>query len=284
MKRYEYSLLRYCHSPKSGEIVNVGLILFIPDERALVGFITPRYARLKHVFPSLDGQKYRAIAHMTQNQINDLARRVRGGEQLELGAPTASDSLEPTTLMPLLELTLRNAAIRWSEVRGGLHADPLERYEELKRELVTGDEDTGDGRRSKVDVGRSVRAYVQNLPIVEDKLLFEVKFRRGDLSHEFQLGWVNGTQQFADSISFDYADRSSVWSTANQICGLLHNLDPEAKAFRFTAIVAPSSLHPDEYESAVRLVNNMKHTRAIVEEDHLDTLRQQFAQDGILRS
>ena len=46
MTPYNFALLRYMHSAVAGELVNIGVVMWVPQQNGVLHFISDRYSRL----------------------------------------------------------------------------------------------------------------------------------------------------------------------------------------------------------------------------------------------
>ena len=100
---YSFTVLRYVHDIATGEFLNVGVALLAPERRFVNVQCRNTFQRLKNVFPTLDGESFRAaMRHVThefarlhdqlrdQLPLRDLATGVMGYAHAVLGADDSS--------------------------------------------------------------------------------------------------------------------------------------------------------------------------------------------------
>ena len=50
MSKYQYVILRYVHNVSTEEFVNIGVVMWLPEERRLLHSISEKYSRLSCFF------------------------------------------------------------------------------------------------------------------------------------------------------------------------------------------------------------------------------------------
>src|SRR4051794_39758082 len=58
---YQFVLLRYMNNASAGELVNIGVVMWLPRQRRLVFWLNERYGRLSSFFQPFDGSSYRQM-------------------------------------------------------------------------------------------------------------------------------------------------------------------------------------------------------------------------------
>jgi hypothetical protein len=261
---YEYLIIRYVHNVSTEEFVNIGILLWAPQERRMYHQISERYSRLSMFFDGFNGYGYRAMIR----NLKGKCRSVEKNERLFRNVNNVDDIAE-------LIFSKNSSCFQWSEAISGITDDPALRVKAVFSDIVERHYDKQERRRrSENDIYRDVH-----------KLLFERLKKRGlqrrvqrdvevlgeHFGHKFKLGWQNGTRQFLEPISFDYThgaeliDKAYVWS--GRLADLGRNKD-----FKLTGIVAP----PQEkellrhYEEALAILRESQVVRHLIPEDQFE--------------
>jgi hypothetical protein len=71
MKTYYYQILRYIHDQFTGEFVNLGVVVYSPDEMFLKAKVTQRYTRVTSMFPEANGKFIISSSRFLENMINN---------------------------------------------------------------------------------------------------------------------------------------------------------------------------------------------------------------------
>ena len=105
---YTYTVLRYVHDIATGEFLNVGVALFAPEPRFVNAVCRTNFARLKAVFPSLDGDSFRASMRHVMACFERFGEEAR--DQLALRSSTG-------TVMDYAVAVLArdDSSLQWSE-------------------------------------------------------------------------------------------------------------------------------------------------------------------------
>ena len=282
MKAYKYSILRYRRSKSAGELVNIGLLMVVPDDRRAYRFVSEKYSRLSDFFGDFDGNDYRIM-------VRDVIARI--DSKIELFEPETQGTFPQFTSFRLSATpdinTVRATTVagpescfQWSSVRGGLHPDPEVRFNELVEEfLLRHEQKQGRPRLDESAIISTVNQTLKDQPY-RDKLTAKVLRGKHSAQHEFPVSWVNGMTHVLDGISFDYTTQTTIDNKAHKWCGMLHNLT-NGEEFRFIGVTAPPPKKGllKAYERALRLIDDMEQTRKVVEIDDAPNLAATIAND-----
>lgn len=131
MKSYQFTLLRYNHNWSAGELVNIGIVMWIPADRRLLHMVNQRYGRLSSFYPGFDGAGYRQMVRRLVQRLTEVSTELVD-PQLLLGESPSVD------LLTILQRTLPEDAscLQWGHIMGGIAKDPVDRLEQLRREFV----------------------------------------------------------------------------------------------------------------------------------------------------
>lgn len=142
---YRYTVLRYLHDLVTGEFLNVGVLVYAEAPPYLRALFLPRWGRVRHAYPDLDGPALRDLLRHLQTQYDALSERLRTELPLAGGSRTL-EALAASVLPP------DDSALQWSPAQYGL-ADDLEaelqrlfqrlvgRYENRARHQARDDDD-----------------------------------------------------------------------------------------------------------------------------------------------
>ena len=230
MSPYEFALVRYVHDIASGEVVNVGVVLFDREARELHFRTNDRFGRISKFFGGIDGVAYhRLLRHLTD--------RLSGISQ-SLASPGLWDE-EGDSLEGLLAGVIQreDERLQVSSIMSGVSSEPARRMARLFDEFVWRYEAADDRpRRDEGDVRRGI-----SQKIVSSRLAANVEFNFSlhapDYDHEFHIAWMNGQRQVLDPISLDLVDGNRIVEKASLWSGRLLNLS-RGGPFKFTGVVA----------------------------------------------
>ena len=123
---YSTITLRYVHDVVTGEFVNIGVVLYAPEQRFLDARFTTSYERLNAAFLKIDHLHFRALMRYMANRFEELGGEVRDG----LMPPAGLSELVKQVLPP------DDSSLQWSQQGGGITDDPARVLTELYKRMV----------------------------------------------------------------------------------------------------------------------------------------------------
>ena len=130
---YTYTVLRYVHDITTGEFLNVGVALLAPERRYVNALCRTTYGRLKEVFPSLDGESFRASTRHVTHEFERFQKEL--ADELPL-RPSATGIMDFAHAV----LGADDSSLQWAPMGSGLTADPGSTLEQLYGRFVTAHE------------------------------------------------------------------------------------------------------------------------------------------------
>ena len=218
---YTYSILRYRHDPVSGEQINVGVLLYAPQNGYLKAEIHKAYGRIKKVFPNVNGKILKQDLQRIEKAFEKLSRKrevddmfSRDLDALELGHKVVSKD---------------DSALIWSEAGSGLTKDPEDTLHNLHSRFVTQYEQTAQSvARGDADVWKPFRDELQEREIAE---FFASKTIRSDFNEiEFDHAWKNGKWHCIQPLSFDLGTEDGIQEKAARWVGNMLGLEKADEA------------------------------------------------------
>ena len=250
-RKYLFSTLRFTYDPLTQEFVNVGVVIFIPDERVLLARCAQQYSRVSKVFGlGVDGPRLRRTLRFIQDKINALGENLQNSLNFE-----KSHSL-PALLASILPvddsaLQFHAGGAGLSEnidaTLGKLFYDYVDRYNVSPSETKREDEDVW-----KTFKGEFERTQV--LSRLQSKCIAAPNFE-----YEFQHSWKNGLWNCLEPLSFDLASPDSIADKANRWVGRATGLQDSADDFKLYLLMG-KPLEPSlqlAYEKAENLLHKM---------------------------
>lgn len=262
---YTYTVLRYVHDPRAGEMLNVGVVLHVPAERRLLVKARSSFGRVKQAFPDLDGEAFKTAMRAVERGIGAVAK--------ELEATTLLSGDLDAAKLARRALPEDDSALQWSAVGAGVTDDAEATLERLYERLVRRYDDRASRRRVDDEVWRPIRDRLAERRV---NVPFESKVVEGDLdSITFKHAWKNGQWHVYEPVSLDLADRDGIMEKARRWLGHLHAVrDATTEPLKLHFILgAPQdqSLLP-AYNRAVALFRNADLNPEVVEESDIDSL------------
>ena len=259
MKPYHFSLLRYMHSATAGELVNIGVVMWIPIDRKILTWINEKYARLSGFYSTeFDGSEYRRM-------VRDLRARFE-----RVAAPQTAEAQNFAQVVDML-LAPNSSCFQWSAPMGGMSADPEARFSALVDEFVERYNRGVRPRRDEAEIWADVQSKLKEREVL-GRVQTNVEVHGAHLSYNFRLGWLNGAKHFLEPISFDYLSAKDVIEKANAWTGRLY--DFRDSGIRFHGVLAKPTRDDflEVFEQARRTLASAPTVEELVLESDVDRL------------
>jgi Protein of unknown function (DUF3037) len=262
MTPYQFAILRYRHSVTEGELVNIGIVMWLPSEKIIRYKLNERYSRLSKFFAEFDGSSYRQMLRRLNQHFSRTSTKEYQERLFARHSDEAVDFLGPLMVSD-------DSCFQWSETMAGISEKPELRLEELYHELITRHETAHRERRDEDDIWQNVNLRLQQ-PGLSDKVRTDFEIRGKEYSYRFKACWQNGMIQVLEPISFDLSRPSDIVEKANMWSGRLFNL--QNSQFKMTGIVSPPANREllSDYERALRILRTSPRVRKILPESEID--------------
>lgn len=277
---YTYSILQYRHSQVTGEVLNIGVLSYIPSLKR-ISFVHPtRLARLLSAFPNVNEKALKAYikgfslrVKILNDQPNifadyDLENSLNKFAEKELIPPDSS----------ALQFTEIRKGVSYASEPSLLDRDLFDTYlkafnaEDENSQRVTDDFLIYSYKNRLSELINQYRAssfkdihglqYNYDLKIKEDKHFV------------FDIAWQNGSLNLVQAVSFDLKSADKILSKGYRNFGKFTDLNDFAqeKNYRFDLIVAPpkNKNFIGVYEDAIGLLHKPSTVNIILPKD-LDT-------------
>lgn len=270
MKPYQYQVIKYVHDHFTGEYVNVGIVLYSPEERYLDCIITSKYRRITSMFSEADGKWILKVLRDFESKLQRLSEQL--GELFE-----HSDQIANITgnLIPA-----DDTAIRFSEPFSGMDIDFRAALEDLFGSLV--EKHVIDNKKDTLldeDVWREkYKAHFEKYNVVGN--LMEHEVRTENDTFFFEKAWKNDIWHCYEPLSFNVKKKGTVKEKVYRWAGKIQGLQSSNESLHVTLLTAFSPNHR-EMISFVRdylLKENDKIQIEIVTEDQAEELAKNVAQ------
>ena len=282
MKAYNYTILRYRRSKSAGELVNIRLLMMVPDDRQAYLSVNRKFGRLSKFFGDFDGQGYKTMVREIMARIDDELRFLEPPRQRALSEFHSFQLPKSPDIDAVRKTTVAGpeSCFQWSAIRGGIHPHPEARFQELVAEFILRHEK--NETRQRIDEAAlisRVREPLEEQPY-RDQLPPKRLRGRHRTEHEFPVSWGNGVIHVLDGISFDLLKSTAIENRAHKWCGMLHNLNHN-RNFQFLGVTAPPPTRDlySAYDRTEKLIGDMDETRDIVELDDITSVPTIIADD-----
>ena len=260
---YTYTTLRYVHDVRTGEFLNVGIVLCVPDTGCALFRNRKTYGRAKAVFPDLDGDAFRDAMSAVDRALTKVVRAAASGGR------AIGDAIS----FARMALPADDSTLQWSPVGSGVTDDPAKALDRLYKRLVVRYDASTQPRRSDADVWRPVRDKINQRNI---KIVLEEKVVAGTADKvTFKHAWRNGLWHAYEAVSLDLADSEGIKDKARRWRGHLDAVASGAQEkLKVNFIVgAPkgNGLHA-AYRNALAILRQAEFQPKVFEENQTDQL------------
>lgn len=262
---YTYTILRYVHDIRTGEFLNVGIVVHAPGTSEVLFRARTTYGRAKNVFPDLDGEAFRdamsavrrALSAVTKDaELSGLFGREHDAASIARRALPADDS-----------------SLLWAPVGSGVTDDPARTLERLYVRLVMQYDIVSRGRRTDADVWRPVRDRLQERAIQIDLQEKVIAGTNDEIS--FKHAWKNAIWHAYEPLSLDLADADGIKDKARRWRGHLAAVaDGSSEPVKLSFIVgAPKDPALDPaYRNALAILRQAVFSPRVFEDSQVDQL------------
>ena len=269
---YTYTTLRYVHDVAAGESLNVGVVVHAPGAGFIGARLQTNFGRLRKTFPVLDGESHRRIMRYLQARFDTL--QMRSTTELPLNGP-------PRDVMTIASEVLPHddSSLRWSEIRGGLTADPAKELEHLYARLVAlNDPSKADKGRDDEIVWSQFRA-----PLVREKVInylspHKVVAQNDEV--EFEHAWKNDQWHCLLPLSLDLVDAENIKAKSHRLLGQMIGVSQQTDHHRLYLMVGEPQIDKNK-PAAARALNllrqNLPLSNEIIHENEAESFSRDFA-------
>lgn len=236
MKKYQYQLIRYVHDHFTGEFVNIGIIIYAPEERYLKCKTTNRYMRVKALFPQANGRFVNKILKSIELNIKQKSK-----ELSELFHP--SEQLDELTKAILPK---DNSSIQLAPVQYALDINMDAALNDLSKQLVDKYMPLLSKNKSLTDNDvwqEKYKKYFEELNIA-DKLVKHTLQTNND-EFEFEKAWKNNIWHCYQPISFALQEQESIKDKVYRWFGRLKEIQSAEEPLHLTFLTSTSKSHKE---------------------------------------
>lgn len=215
-KPCEAIVVRYVHDVRTGEFLNIGVILMSPAHDFVGARFINSWARVTAAFPDAEPVHLRRIARAVSRACDEW---LAGTKQLEF---MRVDQLE-TFLRSVIAFD--DASIVFSPPISGITPDPVITLNELFFTYAGRHADVDPPpSRDEADIWRGFVERLATPSVVMHLQPYQMQSKHYSLS--FEHTWLNGHRNAAQPISFDMLDARSIREKATQWTGRLKIIRP----------------------------------------------------------
>lgn len=262
-----YSILQYKHNLVLGEILNIGILFYFPDENHFQ-FVSADGYRAKAIYPDFDSSIFHSYLKAIRTKVKDHI-------DIFNERPTGTDFakyLQKNILAEDAAGLIFNEAVTVKNVFGDIN-EAINEYSKL---LLPG---VDIEKPSIIKHNENYILKIFNGYIFGNNKSLESKFKKNEtiktnhVNLKFDLFWQKKTNNYLKPINFDFADEVTIQTKAATYFGYITGLGEYASSnnARFVFLVTkPQTIGFNRaYENALDFLSNAKAPKRIVTEDEL---------------
>ncbi|MFV8337152.1 DUF3037 domain-containing protein [Flavobacterium sp. RSP29] len=275
-KNYIYSILQYRHSEISGEAINIGALLYWPENNRFIFEYSKNLLRIKIIYDLVSERIIKEYLRTIQQRCNKLSKNdilfwgkdinldfedfinkhiyIKDSSSLQFTEPIVSLNYFNDPLIVLNNIINKNYISSEIKKEKKILKEPilLKKYNDILIEL-------GINKIHNIDL--------------KFKKDFIVKNETGN-QFKFDYAWQNGSLNLVKPISFDLNDQKTIAEKAYKNFGQFTDLRNEAieNNLRYDLLLAkPQNIDFfKEYDHAIKLLQNLDNVKLILEENITD--------------
>ncbi len=275
---FKYSVLKYVHSQFLGEELNLGIVLFFPNQNKLIFKSPKKISRFKYIYRTFTDSVIREYL-----QAFDEKAKVLSNEKLPESFQSILNDYFLVKDASTLQFDEVKSVVLYTEDTEKIADQYFRLYfpDEFPLESVLNNEISTQQIRHVTDA--EVTKAFKNLLLEKDKTIrkylkpaFEI---RNDKAHfKADLVWQNGTINAVKGISFDLNEEHSISDKALLVNAKLNYLREEASLqnIRFDLLVTAPAIKDltKAYQNALQILSDINVNKQIITQDKLQEYTQ----------
>jgi Protein of unknown function (DUF3037) len=259
MKKYQYQILRYVHDQFTGEFVNLGVVVYSPEESFLKTYISQKYGRVTSLFPKANGKFILKILRHFESSINKVAKEL---EQIFL--PSENLSSITRLILPPDDSALMLSEVKYAidlDLEGALndlYRDLVEKYLEVPSEHSLSDDDVWK---------KKYKSYFDKYRITERLSSHEINTKND--SFVFDKSWQNEIWHCYQPISFDLASSDAIRNKIYRWSGILKEIGTTNEKVHISLLTTLSNNYK---ELNPLIINSLKQDSELIKIDVISDL------------
>lgn len=269
---YSTVTLRYVHDVVTGEFANIGVVVYAPEERALLARFTTSYERLNAIFLKIDHAHFRSLMRYLGSRFDEMAEELQGSLEL----------LPVSGIQELVRQVLPSddSSLQWSPVGGGL-SDDLARttqglFERLVERYVKG---TEPASRTDEDIAKPFKQRLEQKKVA--RKISEKRIEAKDYQYKFDFGWKNSIWHLYEPVSFDLVNPSSIVEKANTWLGRGTALNDATEEFKIYFLLGEPKdpANRTAFAHARHLLEKIPGKKRLVPESEIESFTEEVASE-----
>jgi hypothetical protein len=234
MKPYQYQILRYVHDAFTGEFVNLGVIVYSPEDLFLQAIVSQKYSRLTGLFPEANGRFIMKMIKNFETSVHHFSEELKS-----LFRPSESLAVITHSILPP-----DDSALQLTEVRHAVDTDMnaaiadlfynmIEKYQDAAAIIPLTDEEVWE---------KFFKFYFDKYNITERLTTHEIHTRNDVFV--FDKSWKNEVWHCYQPVSFDLQSSEVIKNKVYRWSGRLREMDTAQQKIHITFLTALPAHHP----------------------------------------
>lgn len=284
--QYIYSVLQYRHSQTLGEVLNIGVLVYVPSIKRLYFIYPEKLIRLRFTYPNLSEKTIKAYLKSFAEKIHSLNERSE--LFIDYGLDKSLNFFAETELIPQDASTLQ-----FTDSRKGLefanNVDTLIR-DLYNSYLLAFAESIGHTNQLNEDALLSKykgllkefdKGHKSEIVKTSNRIYYDYTIDVDEQKHfKFDIAWQNGSLNLVKPISFDVIKADTIINKAYRYFGQFTDLEKYATThnYRFDLLIAkPQDKHLYKaYDTALELLYKPDRVNIVLDKDLPDYTKKTY--------
>lgn len=257
MNTYQYQVLRFLPDRVSGEFVNLGIVVYEPKKKQLVGRFYQKITRVSSFFPTVNSRYLASTLKFLQKEFESICIKF----QNEISFETFSSIEEITKKV----LPKDDSALFFTEAKKLLEISIDIAIDDLYDKFVLNyiHEDERDYVTDKEVWADLYKKYFDDLKITEHLRNHTVKTEMD--SWEFEKAWKNGIWNCFETISFDLVKEDSIKEKTYKWWGKIAELQTSKEPIHLYLLSKMPTAHPELKRFIKKKLGKIEHENITIE-------------------
>jgi hypothetical protein len=268
-----FNLLKYVHSAFLGEEVNVGILLYFPEQRQLAFQYSHSFRRLRSLYPTFSERQLR-------DYLSSFYQRVaQANKQSESISSVAQYTTFITQCLVARDATvLQFGPLRQAVAHSEKPSEVAAHYYELFFPEATQVRKKHDDTFLKQQFRTLLRGHDPAvLPLLQKDRIIKTP----EVEIKFDFAWQNGALNLVKPLSFDLLDRADINRKSVHCYGWLNLLTDKARThnYQFDLLVAKPADRRlfAEYDQALKILEESTAPKRVIAEKELEEYTEKAA-------
>ncbi len=209
-----YSILQYNHSLLLGEVVNIGVLFYFPQEKT-IKFVYNKPQRPKSIYPNFDSTTFNRYIRVIESRVKQFKNDLHSEISLLKGFNEFINNHILKEDATALQFTPAQQIINtFDSSQEAIHA-----YSNLFLPMVLTTKPAE--KESDKHIVKGFESLIRKSPVAWAKFEKKPKLKHNDIELVFDLSWKNGSTNLIKALSFDLTDKFQIQRKTAEYCSYL---------------------------------------------------------------